>query len=137
MFHKVQFKPGKPLWFGVLTPASTATTLVFGLPGNPVSSLVCFEMFVRPALGRLAGRSDAAMRCEQGVLTLEFQHRGERPTYHPARLRREGSQTFAEPLPWQGSADLRGITNANGLIQFPAGDRTYAAGDALEVFWFA
>ena len=55
VFHKVRLKPGKPLWFGVLT-AQAGETLVFGLPGNPVSSLVCFELFVRPALARLAGR---------------------------------------------------------------------------------
>lgn len=136
VFHKVQFKPGKPLWFGVL-PDERGDKLVFGLPGNPVSSLVCFEMFVRSALGRLAGRADAGMRSEQGELTCEFSHRGDRPTYHPARLRREGPRTLAEPLPWQGSADLRTIVSANGLVHFPVGDRRHAVGERLEVFWFA
>ena len=50
VFHKVRLKPGKPVWFGVLRRAGGATTLVFGLPGNPASSLVCFELFVRPAV---------------------------------------------------------------------------------------
>ena len=53
VFHKVNIKPGKPLWFGV--HGTPPARLVFGLPGNPVSSLVCFELFVRPAIGRLAG----------------------------------------------------------------------------------
>ncbi len=59
VFHKVSLKPGKPLWFGVA--GNARGTLVFGLPGNPVSSLVCFELFVRPAIGRLAGRDDASL----------------------------------------------------------------------------
>src|SRR4051794_1822350 len=48
LFHKVNLKPGKPLWYGVKISAAGSKTLVFGLPGNPVSSLVCFELFVRP-----------------------------------------------------------------------------------------
>ena len=52
VFHKVNLKPGKPLWFGV-----RGDTLVFGMPGNPVASLVCFELFVRPAIARNARRS--------------------------------------------------------------------------------
>ena len=52
VFHKVNLKPGKPLWFGT----RKLRTLVFGLPGNPVSSLVCFELFVRPAIAKLSGR---------------------------------------------------------------------------------
>ncbi len=62
VFHKIRLKPGKPLWFGV-QQADGGDTLVFGLPGNPVSSLVCFELFVRPAIARLAGR-DGGMLTE-------------------------------------------------------------------------
>ena len=53
-FHKVRIKPGKPLFFG-----TKGSTLIFGLPGNPVSSLICFELFVRPALARLMGDTQA------------------------------------------------------------------------------
>src|SRR5262249_59847220 len=53
-FHKVHLKPGKPLLFGTAEQAG-GKRLVFGLPGNPVSSFVCFELFLRPALRRLAG----------------------------------------------------------------------------------
>jgi molybdopterin molybdotransferase len=54
VFHGVRLKPGKPMWFGVL-PHAKGPRLVFGLPGNPVSGLVCFELFVRPAMAALAG----------------------------------------------------------------------------------
>ena len=58
VFHKIALRPGKPLWFGV-KDFGDRRTLVFGLPGNPVSSFVCFELFVRPAIAALAGRGFA------------------------------------------------------------------------------
>ncbi len=128
VFHKVNLKPGKPLWFGV-----DHSTLVFGVPGNPVSSLVCFELFIRPAIAVLAGRDAAAnARWLSASLTKRFTHRGERPTYFPAALRRTDDGWLAEPVDWRGSADLRGITRANALIAFPAGDRAWQAGDVFQ-----
>ena len=62
VFHKVNLKPGKPLWFGLKTRGEGRTTLVFGLPGNPVSSLVCFELFVRPAIQKLRGLPPEGLR---------------------------------------------------------------------------
>ena len=60
VFHKIALRPGKPLWFGVKKDGERSV-LVFGLPGNPVSSLVCFELFVRPAIAALAGRGFAQL----------------------------------------------------------------------------
>lgn len=128
-FHKVRMKPGKPLWFGVL-PGETPR-LVFGLPGNPVSTLVCFHLFVRPALARLAGHSDARAGVSLARLSAPLVHRGDRPTYHPGRLLGDGA--LIEPLAWQGSADLRTLAKADALIAFPAGDREFAVGERVEV----
>ena len=62
-FHKVEMKPGKPLFFGTRERADgRPPTLVFGLPGNPVSTFVCFELFVRPAMRRLRGLADSEKR---------------------------------------------------------------------------
>ncbi|MBX9788704.1 MAG: molybdopterin molybdotransferase MoeA [Pirellulales bacterium] len=150
VFHKLRLKPGKPLWFGVL-PAKRAAEikppdlmsdevaadlgdrLVFGLPGNPVSSLVSFELFVRPAIDRLAGRTAAGPRRVRGQLTAEFIHKGDRPTFHPSLARTMPDGLAVEPLRWKGSADLRTAAAANALAYFPAGDKRYAAGDAVEV----
>ena len=132
VFHKVSIKPGKPLWFGVLADES-GERLVFGLPGNPVSSLVCFELFVRPAIARLAGRADGALAETTAALAVEHAHRGNRPTYHPARLTVADGRTTVEPVRWQGSGDLRALTAANAWACFPAGDRTYPAGRAIRV----
>jgi len=136
VFHKVRLKPGKPLWFGVAhsTLPIPHSALVFGLPGNPVSSLVCFELFVKPAIARIAGRHWEPPHVTQSAkLTREFQHRGDRPTYHPARLVFSLNERLAEPLAWHGSSDIRGFVGANALIVFPAGDRRYQPSETVEV----
>jgi len=70
VFHKVRLKPGKPLWFGVGPPrAESAGTLVFGLPGNPVSGLVGFLLFIRDALSVLAGKPERGRRILEARLT--------------------------------------------------------------------
>lgn len=130
VFHKVNLKPGKPLWFGTFA-SPRGETLVFGLPGNPVSSLVCFELFVRPALGRLSQRGDTALTEVAAELTVDYQHRGERPTYHPARLVSLGAQYSVEPLRWQGSGDLRTLVEANALACFPSGTAMHRAGESI------
>jgi molybdopterin molybdotransferase len=88
VFHKVNLKPGKPLWFGVQRKSENGKPcLVFGLPGNPVSSLVCFELFVRPAIERLSGREPLGLPRATAVLTQDHQQRGDRPTYWPAKIK--------------------------------------------------
>ncbi len=138
VFHKVRLKPGKPLWFGVLpgTPQRPQGTLVFGLPGNPVSSLVCFELFVRPAIERLSGR-EADARLRTARLGAPFQHRGDRPTYHPAQFSIAHDEPNVTPLRWHGSADQRTLASADCLICFPAGDRDYAMGERVGVMMLA
>jgi molybdopterin molybdotransferase len=132
VFHQVLLKPGKPLWFGVADSAG-AEKLVFGLPGNPVSTYVCFELFVRRALMQLAGRQPAQLELRQARLERDHVQQGDRPTYHPSTLRSREGRLVVEPLPWQGSADLRTLTDANCLACFPAGDRVFSAGEIIDV----
>jgi len=136
VFHKVNLKPGKPLWFGTRDrEAGQPPTLVFGLPGNPVSTLVCFELFVRPAIERLSGLPGTGRPRCQAHLAREHRHRGERPTYWPARWAggRGGEGAQVEPLAWQGSGDLRTLTEADCLAIFHGPDRVLAAGEVVEV----
>lgn len=134
IFHKVLLRPGKPLWFGVHPERGT---LVFGLPGNPVSSFVCFHLFVRLALQRLAGSQATAPPLKRARLAQAFQQKGDRPTWHPAALSEDGDQLTARAVRWQGSADLRALATAQGLIYFPAGTRAYEAGEEVQVLPFA
>lgn len=134
VFHKVNIKPGKPIWFGVLE-AGGGAKLIFGLPGNPVSSLVCFELFVRPALRAMAGHPFQPREAIIAQLGDDFQQRGERVAYHPARLSGEAGSMVVEPLSWQGSGDLRTLAKANSLIRFDAGDRLFKEDEPVEVVW--
>lgn len=137
-FHKVEMKPGKPVFFGTWArekdnEPSAPRTLVFGLPGNPVSSLVCFELFVRPALRRLLGHAEPGPHMITAALAEDFSYRTDRPTYYPARLEPEGPGLRVNPVPWFGSADLRGLARANAFILFLSGDHPYRKGQLFSV----
>jgi molybdopterin molybdotransferase len=127
--HRVAMKPGKPIYFGT-GPRGTA---VFGLPGNPVSSLVCFELFVRPALRKLGGHTEVVPRPLQADLAEDFRHRSDRPTYHPAVLEESPQGSRVRPVAWLGSPDLKALTRADALVVFPPGEGTLAAGQTFEV----
>jgi apolipoprotein N-acyltransferase len=131
IFHKVEMKPGKPVFFGVRE--AERRTLVFGLPGNPVASFVCFELFVRPALRRLAGHAKPLSATVPAALAEDFVYRTDRPTYHPAQLSLSLCGLQVRPTPWFGSPDLRGLTHANALVLLPTGDLTHRAGQMFPV----
>jgi molybdopterin molybdotransferase len=127
-FHKVEMKPGKPVFFG-----TRGNTLVFGLPGNPVSALVCFELFVRPALRRLLGHAEPGPHLVAAALAEDFAYGTDRPTYHPACLESTHNGFLVRPVPWFGSADLRGLARANALVLFPPGDHRHRGGQVFSV----
>ncbi len=135
VFHKVRMKPGKPVWFGELEQDGRRT-LVLGMPGNPVSTLVSFEVFVKPMLKVLAGGEFEPPQPLRASLTTNIGHRGKRPTYYPSRIdfgtRKEGLPTV-ETLAWRGSADLAALTRANALTILPAGDYQYEPGTEVDV----
>ena len=135
IFHKVSLKPGKPIWFGIFQRPAAAPTLVFGLPGNPVSALVCFELFVRPALGLVSGQSidKQSGSHHSAELVGSMKGGGDRPVYHPCRLELSDGRLFVEALKWGGSADLLGLSRANGLLVVPKNSGDYQEGDLVEV----
>ena len=127
VFHKVAIKPGKPIWFGVVKTGERRT-LVFGLPGNPVSSLVCAEVFVRSAVDVLAGRPPHDPQVDV-ALAAPIPQKGDRTTYWPATLSADGQA--ATPADWRGSADLLHLATADGWLVLPPGSATFAAGHRL------
>jgi molybdopterin molybdotransferase len=135
VFHKIRIKPGKPLWFGVGSPRDGRPgPLVFGLPGNPLSVLVNFLVFVRPALRILAGGAAGDDRIEVR-LASSVSHRHTLTTYLPARFLRDGSHAEgpvrAEAIDWGGSADLLSAALADGFLILPEAKPTYEAGEIV------
>jgi molybdopterin molybdotransferase len=128
IFHKVDLKPGKPVWFG-----RHSRGLVFGLPGNPVSVLVCFELFVRTALRTRQGRADPLPTELPARLRTAFNISTARTCYHPARYYGDGSTLEVEPVEWAGSPDLRSVTKANCLLIAPTGGGPFPAGSVMRV----
>lgn len=135
VFHKVCLKPGKPIWFGVLQRPAASPTLVFGLPGNPVSTLVCFELFVRPALEKISGKSLFSQDRDQQTarLTNSVQGSRDRPVYHPCQLELGDGGLLAKTLPWGGSADLLALSLANGLLVVPKECGGFVRGEMVQV----
>jgi len=131
IFHGVHMKPGKPLWFGIYDDGPRRC-LVFGLPGNPVSSLACFELFVRPALESFSGRriSSPPMKA---VLASSFQVKGNRPVYQPVDVSAHEGQLSARPVQWTSSSDLRATVEANGMALLLPERGRYLGGEVVEI----
>jgi molybdopterin molybdotransferase len=126
--RQVRMKPGKPMLFGTKGDA-----LVFGLPGNPVASFVCFELFVRPALRAIAGHANVGPVRASLPLAEDFAVTNDRPTYHPAKLEMGVAGFAVRPLPWLGASDLRGLQPADALMALAPGDTRLAAGQPVSV----
>jgi molybdopterin molybdotransferase len=117
VFWRVAVKPGKPVSFGV-----RGRTLVFGLPGNPVSSFVAFELFVRPAILALQGHGAPLPRFEPGTLTVALRRSADRDQLVRARRRAgEGTAVELEPLTGQESHMIAAAAAADALVLVPRG----------------
>ena len=134
VFHKIQMKPGKPLWFGVLSRQGSPPCCVFGLPGNPVSSMVCCELFVRAALRVWSGQHPAVPGPRKLPMMSALRASNNRPTYHPARVEWTSQGPRVGLVDWIGSSDLCATVDANCTVLLPAGDGVWAAGDLVDVF---
>ncbi|MBI3752788.1 MAG: molybdopterin molybdotransferase MoeA [Deltaproteobacteria bacterium] len=110
-FWKVAMKPGKPLAFGIIggKPA-------FGLPGNPVSAMIAFEQFVRPALLKMMGKRDIFKRAFDALLTQSVKKKPGRMHFVRGALEQKQGQLYATPLEGQGSGILSSMAKANCLI---------------------
>lgn len=123
VFWRVSIKPGKPVAFGV-----RGDTLVFGLPGNPVSALVGCELFVKPALRALQGIAEPLPRYEPGRLAGALRRNEERDEFVRARAHSEGDAVVLEPVVGQESHMIVRSGAADALVHVPRGNGELAAG---------
>jgi molybdopterin molybdotransferase len=134
-FEKVNIKPGKPLVF-----AHRDSTLVFGLPGNPVSACTTFEIFVKPALLKLMGFRRFRFQRIEAVLTHDIVSKSSRELYHPAVTTLEGGQFRTSPVTSKGSADILALAGSNSFLIVPGEKDKLEAGETTDVvlrneFW--
>jgi len=123
IFHKVAQRPGKPLWFGV-APSGAA---VFGLPGNPVSTLVCLTRYVLPALRGSLGQSPQPV--QRMALAAPVTVTPPLTYFIPVRLEQDDwGRDWAVPAPTNGSGDFTGLVGTEGFVELPPGPNTYARG---------
>jgi molybdopterin molybdotransferase len=127
LFTRVAVKPGAPLVFG-----RRGEHLVFGLPGNPVSAQVTFELFVRPALLRMQGARVVTRPPVRVALAEAVANRSGRRAYSPARVRLQEGRLQAWPILSQGSADLVAHARANAMVILDADQTRAEAGETVD-----
>jgi molybdopterin molybdotransferase len=127
-FQGVALRPGKPLAFG-----QAGRTFFFGLPGNPVSTFVTFELFARPAIAALGGATPEPAVFLRARLAQPFQQKTALTTFLPARIEYRSGDPVVNLVGWQGSGDLVGVAAANGFLVVHPHQISLAAGDWVDV----
>ncbi len=131
-FTGAQIQPGKPVVFGELT-TSDGTTPFFGLPGNPVSTMVTFQLFARAVLDALAGAKPQPLPFAQAMLSSDLKTKTGLTRFLPAQLGGTRQRPEVEVVRWQGSGDLMAAARANCYIVVPPDRERFAAGEAISV----
>jgi len=127
IFDAVAIRPGKPVVF-----ATCKGKPVFGLPGNPVSTMVTFDLFVRPAIEILSGAEPAALLLLEAVVAEGMQEKPGLTHFLPATIE-YGEHPRVTPLRWQGSGDIIAMSRANCLLVIPPDRETINAGERVHV----
>jgi molybdopterin molybdotransferase len=127
-FDAVEIRPGRPAVFAVCRDKP-----VFGLPGNPVSTMVTFELFVAPALDILGGAEARALPLLRAKLAKAVEQRAPLTYFLPARLEWSQGEATVATLPWQGSGDIAAVARGNCFLVVPVEKLKLAAGEWVDV----
>ncbi len=131
-FTGAQIQPGRPVVFGEVRSGERSTPFC-GLPGNPVSTMVTFQLFARPVLDALCGAKPQPLPFAQAVLKSDFTSRTGLTRFLPARLGGSIGQPEVELIHWQGSGDLMAAARSNCYIVVPPDRERFAAGEAITI----
>ena len=127
-FDAVAIRPGKPAVFG-----KCGDTFVFGLPGNPVSTMVTFELFVVPAIDLLSGSAARDLPLVEARLGAELNEKQGLAHFLPARVEWRGATPEVKALPWQGSGDVAALARANCFLVVAADRGQVNVGDSVPI----
>jgi molybdopterin molybdotransferase len=128
LFHGVAQRPGRPLKFGTIGGRP-----IFGLPGNPVSTMVCFYLYVRPALRRMTSRSDLGLPRITARCADDIQKANNLTEFVRVTLARRNGEVYAAPTGNQSSGVLSSLSRAHGLLIGPATERVLKGGSQAAV----
>ncbi|HVC02002.1 MAG TPA: molybdopterin molybdotransferase MoeA [Steroidobacteraceae bacterium] len=129
VFHRIAQRPGKPMWFGV----GSAGQAVFGLPGNPVSTLVCLIRYVVPAI--LAAMGGKLPPLERLALASSVTFQAPLAYFLPVGIEHDDwGRSWANPRPPNGSGDFLSLANTDGFVELPPGPNTYPKGFVTGVY---
>jgi len=123
---RVLIQPGQPLVFG-----RAREKFFFGLPGNPASTMVTFEIFARAAVELLGGQEEAPLHMPYARLTADFRHKVGLARFLPAHLDSDGSEVT--PVPWHGSGDVPALARANAYLVADSDRAEWKRGDLIRV----
>ena len=126
LFDRVLIQPGQPLVFG-----KVRGKFFFGLPGNPATTMLTFEVFARAAVELIGGRRETALPLTLARLTRELRRKPGLTRFLPARLSPDGGEVT--PLPWSGSGDLPALTRANAYVVAGPEGEVSAPGEPIRV----
>lgn len=132
LFTGVRIQPGKPVVFGEVVLRGR-TVPFFGLPGNPVSTMVTFQLFARPVLDALSGSTPQPLPFARASLKAEFTTKTGLTRFLPAKLGGTHERPEVELVPWQGSGDLMAVAASNCYIVVPPDRERFAAGEIVTV----
>ena len=127
-FTGAQIQPGRPVVFG-----RAKDKFFFGLPGNPISTMVTFDLFVRPMIDALSGATAVPLRFVQGRMKSEFKTKAGLTRFLPAVLSGEFERTVVEPVRWQGSGDIAANARANCYVVIPPDREHISAGEMVSI----
>jgi len=129
LFHTVNQRPGKPFWFGVSKEGIT----VFALPGNPVSTYMCFYRYIKPWLLKSVGMKDELLFA---VLAKDFIFSGGLTYFLQVTVRVENGKLMAYPDPGGGSGDFANLKNVTGFLELPPDRESFKAGETFSYISF-
>ncbi len=130
VFHKIKIKPGKPLFLGFRNGK-----MVFGLPGNPMSTFVNYQLFVTTAIKRMMGYAKYKPISSVGILSQDYRNvEKERTLFAPVKISGDGLRPQLKPIRTQGSADVLALSKAEAFMVLPPGERNWLKGSEIQYY---